>query len=103
MAYKSMDLPDPDAALMVAFQNGDTVAFDQLLGKYHRAIVNFIYKIVNDAAEAEDLAQDDFFRIYRARSNYEPRAPFAARISAICSQPNSRKNWRRFPNVCASS
>ena len=53
---------------MVAFQQGNSTAFEQLLDKYHRPIVNFIYKIVNNAAEAEELAQEVFLRIYRARA-----------------------------------
>lgn len=85
MANDAMDPIDPDAALMVAFQKGDIAAFEQLLGKYHRAIVNFIYKIVNNAAEAEELTQDVFLKIYRARESYEPLAPFAAWIYRIAA------------------
>jgi len=80
-----MDPPDPDAALMVAFQKGAEDAFEQLLDKYHRPIVNFIYKIVNNRGEAEELAQDVFLRVYRARDRYEPRARFAAWIYRIAT------------------
>ncbi len=98
MADNSMDPADPDAALMVAFQKGDSAAFEQLLGKYHRVIVNFIYKIVNNASEAEDLTQDVFLKIFRAREHYEPRAPFAAwlyRIAVNVSLKAVAK--KRFP------
>jgi RNA polymerase sigma-70 factor (ECF subfamily) len=80
-----MDPLDPDAALMVAFQRGDGLAFEQLLDKYYTIIVNFIYRIVNDRAEAEDLAQEAFLRVYRARESYEPRARFAAWIYKIAT------------------
>jgi RNA polymerase sigma-70 factor (ECF subfamily) len=80
-----MDPLDPDAALMVAFQRGDGLAFEQLLDKYHSIIVNFIYRIVNDRAEAEELAQEVFLRVYRARESYEPRARFAAWIYKIAT------------------
>jgi hypothetical protein len=56
MVDAPMDPIDPDTLLMLAFQNGDSGAFEQLLGKYHNLIVNFIYKIVNNSAEAEELA-----------------------------------------------
>ena len=56
MADAPTDPIDPDAALMVAFQQGNISAFEQLLGKYHRSIVNFIYKFVNNAGESEELA-----------------------------------------------
>jgi RNA polymerase sigma-70 factor (ECF subfamily) len=80
-----MELNDEDATLMLAFQRGNTGAFEQLLDKYKIPIVNFIYKFVNNAAEAEDLAQDVFLRIYRARATYEPRARFAAWIYRIAA------------------
>jgi RNA polymerase sigma-70 factor (ECF subfamily) len=68
-----------------------------LLGKYQNLIVNFIYKIVNNRAEAEELAQDVFFRIYRARESYEPIAPFAAWIYRIAVNASLKAvNKRRF-------
>ncbi len=85
MAANPMDSLDPDAALMVAFQKGDAAAFEQLLDKYGKAIVNFIYRIVNNAAEAEELGQEVFLRIFQARKTYEPRARFAAWIYRIAT------------------
>jgi RNA polymerase sigma-70 factor, ECF subfamily len=100
MVGAPMDIPDPDSELMVAYQNGDNLAFDQLLDKYHRSIVNFIYKFVNNAAEAEDLAQEVFLRVHRARAGYEPRARFAAwiyRIAAnVALKEAGRKRRMRF-------
>jgi RNA polymerase sigma-70 factor (ECF subfamily) len=95
-----MDPIDSDAALMVAFQQGDTAAFDQLLDKYQKPIVNFIYKIVNNSGEAEELAQEVFLRVYRARQRYEPRAKFAAWIYRIAMNLSlkeiARKRRMRF-------
>jgi RNA polymerase sigma-70 factor (ECF subfamily) len=95
-----MEINDPDVELMVAFQQGNGAAFEQLLDKYHRPIVNFIYKIVNNAAEAEELAQEVFLRIYQSRDGYEPRARFAAWIYRIATNLSlkeaSRKRRMRF-------
>jgi RNA polymerase sigma-70 factor (ECF subfamily) len=95
-----MEINDPDAELMVAFQQGNGAAFEQLLDKYHRPIVNFIYKIVNNVAEAEELAQEVFLRIYRSRDGYEPRARFAAWLYRIATNLSlkeaSRKRRMRF-------
>jgi RNA polymerase sigma-70 factor (ECF subfamily) len=79
-----MELNDEDATLMVAFQRG-----------------NFIYKFVNNAAEAEDLAQDVFLRIHRARETYEPRARFAAWIYRIAANValKAAKKARHSPFV----
>jgi RNA polymerase sigma-70 factor (ECF subfamily) len=86
---------DPDTALMVAFQQGDEGAFEQILDKYHKAIVNFIYKIVNNRAEAEELAQDVFLKVYRARLNYEPRARFSAWIYRIATNVGLKAAGRK--------
>ncbi len=85
MADVPMQPTDPDAVLMVAFQHGSIGAFEQLLGKYQRIIVNFIYRIVNNSAEAEELAQEVFLRIYEARESYEPRARFSSWIYRIAT------------------
>ncbi len=90
-----MDSIDADAALMVAFQKGDSEAFDQIIDKYHKPIVNFIYKIVNNSAEAEELAQEVFLRIYRARHTYEPKARFAAWIYRIATNLSYRESDRK--------
>jgi RNA polymerase sigma-70 factor, ECF subfamily len=86
---------DPDTALMVAFQQGEEAAFEQILDKYHKAIVNFIYKIVNNRAEAEELAQDVFLRVYRARHNYEPRARFSAWLYRIATNVGLKAAGRK--------
>jgi RNA polymerase sigma-70 factor, ECF subfamily len=86
---------DPDTALMVAFQQGDEGAFEQILDKYHKAIVNFIYKIVNNRAEAEELTQDVFLKVYRARLNYEPRARFSAWIYRIATNVGLKAAGRK--------
>jgi RNA polymerase sigma-70 factor, ECF subfamily len=94
MVDAPMDLIDPDSELMVAYQQGDIRAFDQLLDKYHRPIVNFIYKFVNNTAEAEDLAQEVFMRIHRARANYEPKARFASWIYRIAANVSLKEIGR---------
>lgn len=93
-----MDPIDPDVELMVAVQHDNSAAFEQLLDKYHRPIVNFIYKFVNNVTEAEDLAQEVFLRIYRARYRYQPKARFAAwayRIATNLSLKEAERKRRR--------
>jgi RNA polymerase sigma-70 factor (ECF subfamily) len=68
--------PDPDAALMLAFQRGDESAFRTLYQRHARAMVAFCHHFVRDAARAEELAQDVFVKLYRAAHRYTPRARF---------------------------
>ena len=104
MPNAPMDPPDPDASKMIAFQQGDVAAFEQLLDKHYKAIVNFIYKFVNNREESEELTQEVFLKVFRARATYEPRARFKAwlyRIATNVSLKASEKKrrfifWRSF-------
>jgi len=65
---------DPDAELMLRVQQGDESAFAALVEKYQRPMMNFMYRMVLNAAEAEDLTQEAFLRAYRAAPRYRPEA-----------------------------
>ena len=65
-----------DVQLMLDVKSGDDSSFELLLRKYRTPVVNFLYRMVRDAAAAEDLAQEVFLRVYRARGEYLPKAKF---------------------------
>src|SRR6202042_2395792 len=65
-----------DVQLMMDVKAGDTASFELLLQKYRTPLVNFLYRMVRDTATAEDLAQEVFLRVYRARKQYSPSANF---------------------------
>ena len=67
---------EPDAQLMLRVKDGDAYSFELLLGKYRRPVVNYLYRMVQNQGVAEELAQEVFLRVYRARANYEPTAKF---------------------------
>jgi RNA polymerase sigma-70 factor, ECF subfamily len=69
-------VPDPDAALMLAFQQGDEGAFRTLYERHARAMFAFCHRFVRDAARAEELAQDVFVSLHRSRDRYRPSARF---------------------------
>jgi RNA polymerase sigma-70 factor (ECF subfamily) len=68
---------DPDVELMLRTQGGDHRAFRELFSKYGDPLLNFAYRFVGNRDRAEELVQDAFLQIYRARERYEPRARFA--------------------------
>ena len=74
---------DPDVALMQRVSKGDTLAFRELFSKYADAVVNFAYRFVANRHRAEELAQDAFLQIYRARGRYEPRARFTTYLYRV--------------------
>ena len=77
--------PDPDAALMLAFQRGDEGAFRTLFERHARAMVAFCHHFVRDAARAEELAQDVFLNVYRAKDRYQPSARFKTYLYRVAS------------------
>ena len=74
-----------DAQVMLRVKEGDESAFDYLVQKYRRPMVNFMYRMAHNAAAAEDLAQEVFLRAYRSRSSYEASAKFTTWIYRIAT------------------
>jgi RNA polymerase sigma-70 factor (ECF subfamily) len=70
---------------MMDVKAGDTATFDLLLQKYRTPLVNFLYRMVRDTATAEDLAQEVFLRIYRARKDYFAGAKFTTWLFRIAT------------------
>jgi RNA polymerase sigma-70 factor (ECF subfamily) len=77
--------PDPDAALMLAFQRGDAGAFRTLFERHARAMVAFCHHFVRDGARAEELAQDVFVKLHQAAGRYRPSARFRTFLYRIAS------------------
>jgi RNA polymerase sigma-70 factor (ECF subfamily) len=77
--------PDPDAALMVAFQGGDERAFRELFERHGRAMWAFCQRFVRDPARAEELAQDVFLKLHRSAARYRPAARFTTFLYRIAT------------------
>ena len=74
---------DSDAALMLRVRQGDAAAFEALVEKYKQPVANLIYRILRDATEAEDLAQQVFLQVYKAADRYRVTAKFSTWIYTI--------------------
>lgn len=74
-----------DAEVMVAVRDGDEAGFDLLIGKYQRAMVNFMFRMVHNQALAEELAQEVFLRVYRSRQTYRAEAKFTTWLYRIAT------------------
>jgi RNA polymerase sigma-70 factor (ECF subfamily) len=85
---------DPDTALMARVRDGDVSAFHELFEKHGRSVVNFVFRFTGgDRSRAEDIAQDVFLQIFRARARYEPRARFTTYLYRVAV--NACLNARR--------
>ena len=75
-----------DAELMLRVKDGDEESFGNLLSKHRDPVINYLYRMVHNAAVAEELAQDVFLRVYRARATYEPTAKFTTWLYRIATR-----------------
>ena len=76
---------DLDTELMVRVKEGDGASFGVLLEKHRSSVVHFLYRMVQNHAVAEELAQEVFLRVYRSRSTYEPTAKFTTWLFRIAT------------------
>jgi len=70
---------------MLDVKAGDEQSFSLLLHRYRTPLVNFLYRMVRSREQAEDLAQEVFIRVYRAREEYVPSAKFTTWLFRIAT------------------
>jgi len=76
---------ESDLELMLRVRGGDAASFETLLRRYRLPLVGYFHRIVRDQALAEDLAQEAFLRIYKARERYQPEARFTTWLYRIAT------------------
>lgn len=86
-------LRDPDVRLMLRVKEGDEAAFAELVTSYQERLINVLRHLLRGADVAEDVAQEVFLRIYKARNGYEPTAKFSTWLFKIAN--NLASNRRR--------
>jgi RNA polymerase sigma-70 factor, ECF subfamily len=85
--------PASDAAVMLRVAAGDEASFNYLAEKYQRPIIHFLFRMVGNQAIAEELAQEVFLRVYRARGSYRAEARFTTWLYRIAT--NLAVNYAR--------
>jgi RNA polymerase sigma-70 factor (ECF subfamily) len=78
-------LRDPDIRLMLRVRDDEPAAFEQLVSAYQHRLIAVMHHLVGNAEEAEDLAQEVFLRVYRARKKYRPKAKFSTWLFTIAN------------------
>ncbi len=100
-AEASLRVVDPDVRLMLAFRDGDAAAFDSLFQRWASPLLRYLERMLRDAAAAEDLVQEVFLRVHRARERYTPEARFSTwlyRIATNLALNELRRPRRRDPH-----
>ena len=93
-----------DEELMVRIAGSDARAFEILVRRHQRRILNMIYRSIGDRTQAEDVAQEVFLRVWRAAVEYKPKAKFttwAYRIAVnLCLDTIKSAHYRQsFVNL----
>jgi len=66
-------------------RQGDEQAFAELVEAYQRPVFNLCYRMLGDAGEAEDAAQESFLRAHRNMRRYDPTRSFSTWLLSIAS------------------
>lgn len=82
-----------DADLMLRVREGDEASFSVLLERHRGPVIHFLYRMVQNQAVSEELAQEVFLRVYRSRATYEPTAKFTTWLFRIAT--HLALNWIR--------
>jgi RNA polymerase sigma-70 factor (ECF subfamily) len=79
------ELHDPDVRLMLQVRSGDAEAFTELVLRYQNRLLTVLEHQVGNKEQAEDLAQDVFVRVFKARQRYQPEAKFSTWLFTIAN------------------
>jgi len=66
-----------DAEVVEAVLKGDQELYGELVKRYQGRLVNYLCRLLRSVQEAEDLAQEVFFKLYKALDRYDPKYKFS--------------------------
>jgi RNA polymerase sigma factor (sigma-70 family) len=95
------ETPSEDAELMRRVQAGDETALGMLMERWELPVKAVIARLVLNASEAEELAQETFVRVWQQRGKFRAGAAFRPWVFAIAVNlaRNRLRWWRRRPTV----
>ena len=98
---QQLEARDPDIRLMVQVRSDLTGAFETLVDRYQNRLVGILFHLVGNREEAEDLCQEVFLRIYKARKGYRPKAKFSTWLFTIANNLalNHLRSKGRNPSI----
>jgi RNA polymerase sigma-70 factor (ECF subfamily) len=72
-----------DEDLIFLFQEGEMLAFEEIVKRYKDSLMNFIFRFLGDVSESEDIVQETFMRVFRNKRAYKKIAKFSTWIYTI--------------------
>ena len=90
-----------DRADMERLRGGHDPALNDLMERHATAVFHFLCRMLNNEDDANDLAQETFVRVFRAKDSYNPQQRFSTWLFTIAANlGRNHIRWRtRHPNV----
>lgn len=90
-----------DSQVVQQFLDGNSRAFGELVGRYDKRLINFVYRTVGDRERAQDLVQETFVRVFRHLQRFDQEKKFSTWIYTIAGNlaKNELRNRSRNPLV----
>ncbi len=98
----AMDVKPDDSALMLRYADGDVEAFETLYRRHNDSLYRSLLRLSGHRSTAEDLFQETWGKIVKARSQYRPTAKFSTylyRVAHNCFIDYLRRNTRHSRGV----
>jgi len=95
------DAPD-DSALMLRYRDGDVAAFETLYKRHNDAVYRYLLRLCQHRDTAEDIFQEVWGKIVKARASYRPTAKFTTflyRVAHNCFIDHIRRNKRHKQTI----
>lgn len=92
---------DDSAQWMLSFCEGDDTAFEALFERWSQPLLHYIQRMLGEPALAEEVVQETFIRVYRARDRYKVEARFSTwlyRIGTNIALNELRRAVRKRPH-----
>ena len=103
LAYaRTMDTEPDDSALMLRYRDGDVAAFEMLYQRHNDALYRYLLRFCRHRDNAEDIFQEVWGKIIKARGSYRPTAKFTTflyRVAHNCCIDHFRRNKRHTQTV----
>jgi RNA polymerase sigma-70 factor (ECF subfamily) len=94
---RRMDTAPDDSALMLRYRDGDVAAFETLYRRHNDSLYRYLLRLCKHRETAEDVFQDAWSKIVKARESYRPTARFTTflyRVAHNCFIDHVRRNKR---------
>ncbi len=90
-----------DSQVVQSFLDGEVRAFSELVKRYDKRLLNFVYRTVGDRERAQDLVQETFVRVYRHLRRFDQTKKFSTWIYTIAGNlaKNELRNRSRNPLI----